>query len=192
MDDFKRFFFGGGGISIQTFQIICEQFGTLEEFTPGRPGSRSAVPIDKQLLSFLWYIGSLEPLCRIADRFNVTEFSVLRIRKRICQAVLSNFKTKYIVWPNDQQERQTVIDTLTNKRGFPDVTGAIDSTHIQIRPPEEHPQTYVNRKGYHSIILQCVCREDMRYIHCFAGWPRSCHDSRAFRSVGNWREYLWT
>ena len=101
----------------------------LFKFTPGRPGGRSAVPIDKQLLIFLWYIGSLEPLCRIADRFNVTEFSVLRIHKRICQAVLSNFKTKYIVWPNDQHERQTVIDTFTNKRGFPGVTGAIDSTH---------------------------------------------------------------
>lgn len=138
------------------------------------------------MLVFLWYVGSLEPLLRIADRFDITEFSVLNIRKRMCKVMLRHLKSKYVVWPTGQ-ERQTVITAFRHKRQFPGVLGALDSTHIQIRPPSEHPQTYVNRKGYHSIILQCICREDMRYIHCFTGWPGSCHDSRVLRNSDLWQ-----
>ena len=51
---------------------------------------------------------------------------------------------------------------FSEQKGFSKCYRAIEGTHIA--------QTYVNRKGYHSIILQCVCREDMRFINCFAGW----------------------
>lgn len=130
---------------------------------------------------FLWYIGSLELLCRIADRFNVTEFTVLRIRQRMCDVILNHFMKKYIIWPK-AEERQEIIRSFQDKRGFPDVLGAIDSTHIQIRSPSDHPQDYVNRKGYHSIVLQVVCREDMRFIDCYTGWPGSCHDTRVLKN----------
>ena len=183
MDDFRKFF----RMSRHTFQVICEQLGALDEFQLERSRGRKAISIEKQLMVFMWYVGSLEPLCRIADRFNVTEFSVLRIRKRICGAVLRYFKTKYIVWPN-AQDKQGVKQAFQDKRGFPNVIGAIDGTHIEIRPPKEHAQTYVNRKGYHSIILQCVCREDMRFTDCFAGWPGSCHDSRVLRNSDLWEK----
>lgn len=38
--------------------------------------------------------------------------------------------------------------------GFPEVIGAIDSTHIRINALKENPADYINRKGYHSIQLQ--------------------------------------
>ena len=65
-------------------------------------------------------------------------------------------------------------------RGFPGVIGAIDATHDQIQPPHDHPQSYVNRKSYHSIFLQAVCIHDTSFSHCFSGWPGSAHDSRGF------------
>jgi hypothetical protein len=43
-------------------------------------------------------------------------------------------------------------------------------------------QSYVNRKGYHSVILQAICSHDMRFTNCFVGWPGSCHDSRVLNS----------
>lgn len=179
LDDFRRFF----RMTRDTFEVICQQLGTvLPGYQTARPSGRPAIPLQNQLMIFLWYIGSLEPLCRIGDRFNVTEFSVLRIRRRICKMLLRHFKSKYIKWP-DGQDQQTVMNAFREKKEFPLVIGALDSTHIQIRPPKEHPQTYVNRKGYHSIVLQCVCREDMRFTHCFAGWPGSCHDSRVLKNT---------
>lgn len=164
--------------------MICQQLGTFHEFLT-KPGGRKPVQIPKQLLIFLWHVGGLEPLIRTADRFNVTEFTVLRVRARICNVVLRYLRQKYIAWPKDG-DVQSVVTAFKDKAQFPGVLGAVDSSHIQIRPPKDHPQTYVNRKGFHSVILQAVCREDMRYTHVFCGWPGSCHDSRVLKNSDLW------
>lgn len=38
--------------------------------------------------------------------------------------------------------------------GFPQVIGAIDGTHIKIAAPKLNTQSYINRKGFHSMQLQ--------------------------------------
>jgi len=43
---------------------------------------------------------------------------------------------------------------IKNRYGFPKVIGAIDGTHIKITAPKVNPESYVNRKGFHSIQLQ--------------------------------------
>ena len=43
--------------------------------------------------------------------------------------------------------------------GFPECTRAIDGTHIPIVAPPECHIEYVNRKGYHCIIMQAVVAE---------------------------------
>lgn len=50
------------------------------------------------------------------------------------------------------------------KHGFPKVIGAIDGTHVKIAP-KKNPESYVNRKGYHSIQLQV---QKNKYIHACA------------------------
>lgn len=37
---------------------------------------------------------------------------------------------------------------------FPRVVSCLDGTHIEISPPEEREQDFVNRKGYHSLNVQ--------------------------------------
>lgn len=42
---------------------------------------------------------------------------------------------------------------------FPGVVGCLDGTQIALVAPKfaQHPELYVNRKGYHSINTQVVC-----------------------------------
>ncbi|CAL1682526.1 unnamed protein product [Lasius platythorax] len=70
------------------------------------------------------------------------------------------------------------------KKGFPGVIGAIDGTHIKIAAPKENQESYINRKGYHSIQLQVVCNHKMELIHCYVGYPGSVHDQRVFNVSG--------
>lgn len=70
------------------------------------------------------------------------------------------------------------------KKGFPMVLGAIDGSHIEIKPPKENGICYVNRKGRPSIILQGVCNHQCIFIDCFAGFPGSVHDARVFQKSG--------
>lgn len=182
LDDFKRFF----RVTRTTFETICENIQMYQVLLPSWTGGREHIPIFKQLLIVLWYVASQETLNRIADRFDIAEVSVVRCRNRVFHVFLTYLKTKFITWPQEGVHRQEVLDGFERKANFPGVLGAIDGTHIKIKAPKQHPETYVNRKGYHSVILQAVCREDMRFTHVVAGSVGSCHDARVLRTSDLW------
>lgn len=66
--------------------------------------------------------------------------------------------------------------------GFPNVIAAIDGTHIKIRAPKEDPDSYINRKDFHSMNVQVVCELRELFTHCYAGHVGSVHDARVFRN----------
>ena len=51
-------------------------------------------------------------------------------------------------------EQQNIAGAIFNEKHFPGVIGFIDGTHIAIRRPVNNPNSYYNRKDFHSIILQ--------------------------------------
>ncbi|XP_032690075.1 putative nuclease HARBI1 [Odontomachus brunneus] len=63
---------------------------------------------------------------------------------------------------------------------FPNIIGAIDGTHIKIKAPQDDKQSYVNRKGYHSIHVQAVCTQNLLFTSVLAGNVGSVHDARVF------------
>jgi len=46
--------------------------------------------------------------------------------------------------------------------------------------PHQSPESYYNRKGFHSIKIQAICDADGLFLDVFVGWPGRSHDSRAF------------
>lgn len=56
------------------------------------------------------------------------------------------------------------------------VIGAIDGSHIRIVAPKENHNSYINRKSYHSVLLQGVCDHRMLFIDVYAGEVGSIHD----------------
>jgi len=65
-------------------------------------------------------------------------------------------------------------------KGFPGVVGAIDGSHIEIKMPSVSGESYVNRKGFPSVLLQAVVDCNRRFTDCLVGWPGSVHDARVF------------
>ncbi|PJE77616.1 hypothetical protein CI610_03459 [invertebrate metagenome] len=129
----------------------------------------------------LWYVGSLETVRSISDRFDVSESTFYEHNRRMLNVFTDDLLHKFIQWPHT--EIATVSDRFEQKKGFPDVVGAIDGTHIRIKSPtSEHAADYLNRKRYHSVVLQAVCREDMRFTDIYAGWPGRVHHARIFRN----------
>jgi len=59
----------------------------------------------------------------------------------------------FIRWPT-LEECQQSIDTIKRNYGFPGVIGAIDGTHVKIIAPRDNSDSYINRKGFHSVQLQ--------------------------------------
>lgn len=179
--EFRRIF----RMSYNTFQIIYEYMKDCEELVNTGTGGREPVSVEKQLLVTLFYLGNQDTILKIADRFNISESTVISSRNRVINAIVLHLKPKFISWPY-QNELQIIKDYFQRKNGFPGIVGCIDGTHIEIPAPKESPKSYVNRKGYHSLQLQAVCREDMRFTHCFMGFPGSCHDSRVLKNSDIW------
>lgn len=103
----------------------------------------------------LWYLGSLETINKIADRFGIGEASVLDCRNSVILSILKYLKHRFIRWPNIQ-EMQTEAQRFAQRNGFPDIIGALDGTHIKISKPQMHAQRYFSRKHFYSLQLQAV------------------------------------
>ena len=92
---------------------------------------------------------------------------------------------RLVQWPSQQQGIGMLKDGFTQGRAvgrvMNGVVGAIDGTHVPIRPPKEYPEVWVNRKGVHSMQLQLVVDAKMNVLDAYTGHPGSVHDARVFR-----------
>ena len=62
-------------------------------------------------------------------------------------------RKRFIKWPTEEEATNTSA-FIENRFTFPKVIGALDGTHINISKPKQNAESYINRKGHHSIQLQ--------------------------------------
>ena len=122
----------------------------------------------------------------MSNRFNITDSSILRCRDQVFSVVLRSLKRKFIFLPHNENVKNKIIDDLYTASNFPNVLEVIDGTHIRIATPHEHSQVHVNRKKFHSIILQGICAHNLQFLHVVAGWPGTVHDARILRISAVW------
>jgi hypothetical protein len=117
----------------------------------------------------------------VGDRFDMGKSSLEVSFQRVI-AALNGMAQDMIILPTKNNAVTTTTAGFQKASGFSGTIGAIDGTHIEIKAPNEHGDTYVNRKKVHSVVLQAVCNETMRITDCFAGYPGSVHDARVLRN----------
>lgn len=93
--------------------------------------------------------------------------------------ILATNVHNYIKWP-DLLEMDNSQQKFAEIAGLSGVIGAIDGCHIQISAPTKDAHSYINRKGYYSILLQGICDSSLKFIHIFTGICGSVHDSRVW------------
>ena len=64
---------------------------------------------------------------------------------------------------------------------FPNCVGAIDCTHVPVRPPKENRDQFKNRDGYFSLNVQAVVNHRGAITHLSPRWPGSVHDTRILK-----------
>lgn len=90
--------------------------------------------------------------------------------------------TDYVRFPATRAEMLAIAEGFRQRCNMPGVVGAIDGTHIGIPAPKSaHRSSYINRKGYSSIVLQVICDSQLQFLDVYTGWPGSVHDSRVYR-----------
>lgn len=136
----------------------------------------------------------------VADRFGVTKSTCWSILYRICYRMIKvNTQYAIICWPSRQRSLKIMseFERISGIPGkfivirqenyyytyflFKGIMGSIDGTHIKINKPKQFPNSYVNRKAYHSVLLQAVCDHEKLFTDVFTGIPGSVHDATLFR-----------
>ncbi|OXU17281.1 hypothetical protein TSAR_009853 [Trichomalopsis sarcophagae] len=133
----------------------------------------------KQLYITLYIFGTPDSYRYVTSKFDVRKATAWRAVKRVVKAIC-HWRNVFIRWPFQREAQETAARIYRNK-GFPGVIGALDDTHIRISAPKEHQQSYINRKGFHSIHLQALCNDKLEFLHYYTDLPASLHDSRVYR-----------
>lgn len=183
-DSFKRFF----KINRETLELLSRKLALHPALsTRVVSGGRPSIQVDKKILMTLRYLASQETICELSDRFGVSEHCYLNSKKQVITAVIDTFFNKCIKWPDvtDFADIARDFDEMGAYQ-FPGVIGAIDGCHIPIEAPIHNANSYYNRKKFHSIILQAVCKNDLQFIDINVGWPGRVHDAKVLKNSALW------
>lgn len=136
----------------------------------------------------IWTLSNQESFRSIGDRFKMRRGQVHKIVIEVCKLITENVES-YISWPkrSEWQRNLTAFNTLRGQNSFPDVFGCVDGTHILIPGPTDD-NSYYNRKGTHSIILQGICDSQLKFINIYCGWPGSTHDAKVWQNCSVYNE----
>ena len=137
---------------------------------------RQAVSAKKRLAMTLYYIASTAEYRTIGNLFGVSKSFVCQCIQGVCNSIVKRFP-KVISLPTGD-DLLAVIEGYKTRWGFPMCAGAIDGTHIPVQTPNENHSVYVNRKGFHSILMQAVVDCNYIFRDVVIGWPGSVHDAR--------------
>lgn len=165
-----------------TFEFILTKIHNIELEQPIRKQSNPEISTEKQLLLALWYLANLECYRSVADRFGISTSTAWHcVFKITTKLLLLQNRHKIIYFPNDEQNRNLTAENFQHRNGFPGILGAIDGSHISIKAPKVSPNSYINRKNYHSVLLQGICDNKRKFLDVYAGEAGSIHDACLFR-----------
>lgn len=167
------------------FRLTKDVVETMMEDLQLKPLVVKTKPEVSPLLSFLlmlWVLANQEPFRSVGDRFGLGRGHAHHVFIKICKRIY-NAKRRYIKWPQNHDFLRTVVTKFNELRGnfsFPNVIGCVDGTHVLI-PAQRDDNSFYNRKGTHSMLVQGICDADMVFTDIYCGWPGSTHDSRMWQ-----------
>jgi hypothetical protein len=143
-----------------------------------RPTRRSqALPVVLQVCTDLRFYSQGAFYRATGDCLNLSKASQSRCVFSVSKA-LAKRVNRFIKFP------KTAEQLIQTKRQFyaidsmPNVIGAIDGTHIEIKTPNKDIESdYVNRKNRHSINVQAVISANLVFTNVVVKYPGSAHDS---------------
>ena len=143
---------------------------------------RKAISARQRLAVTLYRLADTATYRTIANLFAIGKSTVCEIVVQVCNAIVQFLLPRYIRLPQSAQEIRERIDESRDRAGFPQVVAGVDGCHIPIKAPQNNPEDYVNRKGFHSIILQGLVDANYLFSDICVGWSGKVQNARMFKN----------
>ena len=161
----------------ETFDYLCTQLRPWIQRKSTR--LREPISVEHRLAITLWCLSTCAEYRTIGHLFGVARCTVCVIVHDTCAAIVTVLLDQYIKFPNGEDLEKTVKG-FEEKWNMVQCAGAIDGSHIPVRPPALNHTDFYNRKGWYSMILQAVVDHEYLFRDINVGWPGSVHDARVF------------
>lgn len=145
---------------------------------------RCAVEIHKRIACALYSLGSSSELRTIAHLFGIGRTTATIILHDFCEVLVNLFFNSIIRFPTTSSEIQETFNSFFTQYGYPMCVGAVDGTHIAIKPPKGAESDYYNYKKYHSILMLAAVNSDLKFIYVNVGAPGRCNDASVYNRSG--------
>ena len=86
-------------MSRASMEVLCREIGATGRVPQGNTFGTASIPLQQQVLAFVWFISNSEVIRAVSDRFDVTMSSLDRIIRRVSRACM-DMRQEYIKWPN--------------------------------------------------------------------------------------------
>ena len=161
----------------ETFEYLCAQLRPHIQRQNTR--LRTPISVEHRLAITLWCLSTCSEYRTIGHLFGVARCTVCVIVHDTCTAIVSVLFDQYIKFPTGN-DLERVVKGFEEKWNMVQCAGAIDGSHVPVRPPASNHTDYYNRKGWYSMILQAVVDHEYLFRDVYVGWPGSVHDARVF------------
>ncbi|XP_018793999.1 PREDICTED: putative nuclease HARBI1 [Bactrocera latifrons] len=149
---------------------------------------RKAIQLEKRIAIALYALGYTAEYRSIGNMFGIGKSTVCSILIDFCLEVWRCLWSLYLKkFPMNEIQLREYLNSFESL-GFPQVLGAIDGCHIDVRPAAEDAVDYYNYKGWYSTVLLALVDARCRFIYINVGSPGRCNDSSIFERSSLKRE----
>ncbi|CAF3550803.1 unnamed protein product [Rotaria socialis] len=141
---------------------------------------RSAIPVEKRICCALYNLGSESELRTIGHLFGIGKSTAGEILHEFRATVVDSFFYRLVKFPVTNEEIKRTVDGFLNKFDYPMCLGALDGTHISIKPPQGLELDYYNYKKFHSIIMLATVDSNLLFTYVNVGAPGRCNDTYVY------------
>ena len=156
-------------MSKEAFNRLCRELSP--HISKRDTNYRKAITVRHRVAITLYWLADTAHFRTIGNLFGVGKSTVCGIVRQVCEVIVNVLLPNYINVPQNQHEVQEKIEGFKSRAGFPQVVAAVDGCHVPVIGPRQSPDDYVNRKGFHSLILQGLA--DCNYLFldiCVGSW----------------------
>nr|XP_036219626.1 uncharacterized protein LOC106614101 [Bactrocera oleae] len=134
----------------QSFNKLCIMLKSLEK---KNTNYRKSIQLEKRIAIALYALGSSAKYRAIGNMFGIGKSSVCNILIEFCHEVWRCLWPLYLnKFPMNEFQLREYLNGFESL-GFPQVLGALDGCHIEVRPTAEDAVDYFNDKGWYSTVL---------------------------------------
>lgn len=161
-----------------TFTSLLHHIGPYLERTDTR--FRRSIPVEKRVALALYALGSSSELRTLGNLFGVGKSTAGEMLHEFCTTLVDNFFHTFIQFPSTNEEVKKTTNDFQISSGYPMCLGALDGSHISIKPPLGFEVDYFNYKKYHSVVLLGVVNSSLSFTYVNVGAPGRSNDSSVF------------